>query len=31
MGRKDKIITKVGKGGAVVIIDVNDYVKEAEH
>ena len=24
-------ITKVDKGGAVVIIDVEDYVKEVEH
>ena len=29
--RNDIIITKADKGGAVVIIDVEDYVKEAEH
>ena len=29
--RNDIIITKVYKGRAVVIIDVEDYVKEAEH
>ena len=29
--RNDIIITKADKGGAVVIIDVDDYVKEAEH
>ena len=29
--RIDIIITKADQGGAVVIIDVDDYVKEAEH
>ena len=29
--RNDMIITKADKGGAVAIIDVEDYVKEAEH
>ena len=29
--RNDIIITKANKGGAVVIIDVEDYIKEAEH
>ena len=29
--QNDIIITKADKGGAVVIIDVKDYVKEAEH
>ena len=29
--RNDIIITKADKGGAVVIIDVEDYVKETEH
>ena len=29
--RNDIIITKTNKGGAVVIIDVEDYVKKAEH
>ena len=29
--RNDIIITKVDKGGAAVIINVEDYVKEAEH
>ena len=29
--RNDIIITKANKGGAVVIIDVKDYIKEAEH
>ena len=29
--RNDIIITKAGKGGTVVIIDVEDYAKEAEH
>ena len=29
--RNDMIITKADNGGAVVIIDVEDYVKEAEH
>ena len=29
--QNDIIITKAGKGGTVVIIDVEDYAKEAEH
>ena len=29
--RNDIVIIKADKGGAVVIIDVQDYVKEAEH
>ena len=29
--RNDIIITKTDKGGAAVIIDVEDYVKEVEH
>ena len=29
--RNDIIITKADKGGAVVIIDIDDYIKEAEH
>ena len=29
--RNDIIITKANKGGPVVIIDVEDYVKKAEH
>lgn len=29
--RKNKIITKIDKGGAVAIIDFEDYVKDAEH
>ena len=28
--REDIIITKTDKGGAVVIVDVKDYIKEAE-
>ena len=28
--RKDNKITKAGKGGAVVFVDVKDYIKEAE-
>ena len=28
--REDIIITKVDKGGAVIIVDVKDYIKEAE-
>ena len=28
--REDILITKAGKGGAVVIVDVKDYIKEAE-
>ena len=28
--REDIIITKVDKGGAVVIVNVKDYIKEAE-
>ena len=28
--RHDIVITKTGKGGAVVMIDVKDYVREAE-
>ena len=28
--REDIVITKDDKGGAVVIVDVKDYIKEAE-
>ena len=28
--REDTIITKADKGGEVVIVDVKDYIKEAE-
>ena len=28
--RKDNKITKAGKGGAVVFVDLKDYIKEAE-
>ena len=28
--REDILITNAGKGGAVVIVDVKDYIKEAE-
>ena len=28
--REDIIITEADKGGAVVIVDVKDYIKEAE-